>query len=212
METIEGLMGNNRDEKRADLKTRLIEAAEAEILEHGLSGLKARAVTARAGCALGALYTAVEDLDMLVILVNSRTMARLGALLRARLVTAGTPAAALQALAAVYVDFALDNTALWLALFEHRPAEGRDFPQWHRDEHAVLIEVIAPHLGALRPDLPREALMLRARSTFAAVHGIVHLALQGRFVGLPQDVLRAEVAALVETLTLGAEQVRRASA
>jgi AcrR family transcriptional regulator len=201
-------MGNNRDEKKADLKTRLIEAAEAEILLHGLTGLKARAVTTRAGCALGALYTAVEDLDMLVVWVNSRTLARLGALLRDQVEGAASPGAAMQALAAAYVDFALANKALWLSLFEHRLGPGREFPDWHRQEHAVLIEVITPHLAALRPDLSPEARVLRARSTFAAVHGVVHLALQGRFVGLPLTALRAEVASLVETLTVGSEHLR----
>lgn len=202
-------MGNNREEKKADLLTRLVEAAEAEILEHGLSGLKARAVTTRAGCALGALYTAVEDLDMLVVQVNSRTLARLGRILGAAVAGSETPTAALQALAAAYVDFALENRALWLALFDHRLGAGQEFPDWHRQDHAVLIEVITPHLGQLRPDLTPEALSLRARSTFAAVHGVVHLALQGRFVGLPVAVLRAEVAALVEALTLGSGQLRR---
>lgn len=202
-------MGQNREEKKADLKARLIAAAEAEIAEHGLAGLKARAVTARAGCALGALYTAVEDLDMLVVEVNSRTLARLGASLSEAMAGATGPEAALQALAARYIDFALENRALWLALFEHRLPEGRDFPDWHRQEHAVLLTVIAPHLAALRPDLSGEALVLRGRTTFAAVHGVVHLALQGRFVGLPLQSLRAEVAALVETMTAGAAALAR---
>ena len=199
-------MGNDRDERRADLKTRLIEAAEAEIRQHGLSGLKARAVTTRAGCALGALYTAVEDLEMLVVWVNSRTLARLGEALRAQVAGATSPAAALQRLAAAYVDFAVQNEALWLALFDHRLAPGREFPDWHRQDHAVLIEVITPHLRQLRPDLSPETLSMRSRSTFAAVHGVVHLALEGRFVGLPLNDLRAEVAALVDSLTLGAKQ------
>ncbi|WP_444463156.1 TetR/AcrR family transcriptional regulator [Rhodobacter capsulatus] len=202
-------MGNNRDEKKADLKARLIAAAEAEIAEHGLAGLKARAVTARAGCALGALYTAVEDLDMLVVWVNSRTLTRLGATLTEAVAGAGSPQAALLALAARYTDFAVENRALWLSLFEHRLPEGRDFPDWHRQEHAVLLTVIAPHLAALRPDLDPEALVLRARTTFAAVHGVVHLALQGRFVGVPMASLQSEVAALVETMTAGAAALTR---
>lgn len=202
-------MGNNRDEKKADLKARLIAAARAEILEHGLSGLKARAVTARAGCALGALYTAVEDLDMLVMLVNSATLQDLAAVLTEAVADAPNPQAALQALAARYTDFAMENRSLWLSLFEHRLPEGRDIPDWHKQEHAVLLTVIAPHLAALRPDLDAEALVLRARTTFAAVHGVVHLALQGRFVGVPLDSLHGEVTALVETMTAGAAALMR---
>lgn len=199
-------MTSNREEKRADLKRRLIEAAEAEIAAHGLAGLKARAVTTRAGCALGALYTAFEDLDMLVIEVNSRTLARLGAALGTDL-PQDTPESALQALAARYADFAVANRPLWLALFEHRMSEGREVPDWHRRDHAVLVELIVPQLARLRPDMSPEALALRARTTFAAAHGVIHLALQGRFVGVPMAALKSEIAGLVETLTAGARQI-----
>lgn len=199
-------MSNNREEKRADLKRRLIEAAETEIREHGLAGLKARAVTARAGCALGALYTVVDDLDMLVIEVNSRTLAQLGAALGTDL-PQDTPEAALQALAARYADFAVAHRQLWLALFEHRMSEGRDVPDWHKRDHAILVELILPQLAKLRPDMTPEALALRTRTTFAAVHGVVHLALQGRFVGVPMTALKSEISGLVETLTAGARQM-----
>ncbi len=199
-------MTSNREEKRADLKRRLIEAAEAEIAAHGLAGLKARAVTTRAGCALGALYTAFEDLDMLVIEVNSRTLARLGAALGTDL-PQDSPESALQALAARYADFAVANRPLWLALFEHRMSEGREVPDWHRRDHAVLVELIVPQLARLRPDMSPEALALRARTTFAAAHGVIHLALQGRFVGVPMAALKSEIAGLVETLTAGARQI-----
>jgi AcrR family transcriptional regulator len=63
-------MSNNREKKREDLKERLTTAAEALIIEHGLGGLKARDVTEKAGCALGALYTAFPDIDHLIMAVN----------------------------------------------------------------------------------------------------------------------------------------------
>lgn len=202
-------MGNNREERRAELQHRLIDAAEAQIATQGLAGLKAREVTAEAGCALGALYTAFEDLDRLVLQVNSRTLARMGAALREAATAAGEdPEAVLQALAATYTDFALAHRRLWLALFEHRLPEGVEMPDWHRREHEVLITVIVPPLARLRPDLDLAALTLRARTVFAATHGVVALALQGRFVGVPVELLRAEVAALVETMARGARQVR----
>lgn len=198
-------MGNNREERRAELKARLIAAAEAQIALNGLGGLKAREVTAQAGCALGALYNAVEDLDMLVLHVNSRTLARLGGALRAAIPEGDPPPEAImQALAATYVDFACKNRLLWIALFEHHLSETRETPEWHRQEHAVLIEVLLAPLARLRPDLDKAALVLRARTTFAAVHGVVLLALQGRFVGVPIDTLHEEVTALVSAMTRGA--------
>ncbi|MEZ5751480.1 MAG: TetR/AcrR family transcriptional regulator [Paracoccaceae bacterium] len=192
--------------KRVELKERLIDAAESELRDKGLKGLKAREVTALAGCALGALYNAVEDLDMLVLHVNSRTLARLGAALgESAPGEAASDEAQLQALAAAYIVFATENRNLWLALFEHRLPEGREVPEWHRQDHAVLIEQIIGPLKRMRPDLSDEALLLRARTTFAAVHGVVLMSLQGKFVGVPRDDLETEVASLVGTMVRGSQ-------
>lgn len=198
-----------KDDKRADLRQRLVAAAEAQIAANGLAGLKAREVTTAAGCALGALYNAFDDLDRLVLQVNSGTLARLGAVLTAAVPQGAQPEAAMQALAAAYVEFALTHRNLWQALFDHRLPPGTEVPDWHRQDHAVLIAQIIGPLAELRPDLPPEALPLRARTIFAAVHGVVQLALQGRFVGVPAESLRAEVAALVEAMARGARLVRQ---
>lgn len=194
-------------DRKLDLRTRLITAAEAEIAEKGLLGLKARDVTQRAGCALGAIYNAVADLDELVMRVNSRTLERLGAAL-APASHAGSPEAVTLALADAYAVFALANRRLWSALFEHRLPEGVEMPDWHRQDHEVLIARIVAPLRQLRPDLPDDEIRLRVRTLFGAVHGVVHLALQGRLVGVPEPLLRQEVAALVGALVLGAKLAR----
>ncbi|MEH6738595.1 MAG: WHG domain-containing protein, partial [Sulfitobacter sp.] len=93
--------------------------------------------------------------------------------------------------------------SLWSAIFNHKMAIGAEVPDWHKAEYPVLIaEIIAP-LGQLRPDLPPEALTLRAQTLFASVHGVVQLAIHGRFVGVPVSSLKSEVAALVDAMTRG---------
>jgi AcrR family transcriptional regulator len=201
-------MTSKTDKKREDLRNRLINAAELAIAEDGLRGLKARDVTAKAGCALGGLYNAVEDLDQLVMLVNSRTLGRLGQQLQSAVGQGASPTEAMQALAGAYVDFAMNNTALWSAVFNHRLPEGAEIPDWHKAEYPVLIaEIIAP-LSQLRPDLAPEALKLRAQTLFASVHGVVQLAIHGRFVGAPISELKSEVAALVDAMTRGIHLVQ----
>src|SRR5258707_7898404 len=64
-------------ERRQRLRDALISAAEWTIETHGLSGLKARALAFQVGCAVGAIYNVVTDLDDLIIAVNSRTLAAL---------------------------------------------------------------------------------------------------------------------------------------
>jgi len=57
-------------QRRLKLRERLLEAARAAINARGLSGLKARDLAAETGCALGAIYTAFDDLDELILRVN----------------------------------------------------------------------------------------------------------------------------------------------
>lgn len=194
-------MGNKAESRKDDLRSRLIDAAEALVAERGLSGLKARDVTTAAGCALGGLYTAFEDLDVLVLHVNARTLARLGAALRAAIPDAASAVAVLQSLAQGYVRFAKENPRLWTAIFAHRLPEGRDIPDWHRQNHAVLIAEIVQPIAALRPDLAPDALRVRAQTMFAAVHGVVQLSMHGRYVGVPDHLLAQEVEALVTAMT-----------
>jgi AcrR family transcriptional regulator len=196
-------MKTRREEQRDDLKKRLVDAAEARIAAGGLSGLKARDVTADAGCALGALYNVVEDLDRLILLVNSRTLARLGATLAAAVPQGAASKEAMAALAQAYLRFALENQRLWSALFHHRLPDGVEPPEWHIAEHGVLIAQIIAPLSQLRPDLTPEMLQQRAKTVFAAVHGVVHLALSGRYIGTPREALPGEVAALVDAMTRG---------
>lgn len=196
-------MSEKTDARRADLRERLILAAERQIREGGLPALKARNVTAEAGCALGALYTVVEDLDELVMRVNARTLARLGQALALAAQDRHDPESVLHALAQTYVTFALNDQPLWTALFDHRLPVGARIPDWHVEDHAVLIQEIMGPLAELQPNLAPESLLMRARSVFAAVHGVVQLATDGRFVGVPRAQLASEVEALVGLLVAG---------
>ncbi len=194
---------NNREQQRDDLRNRLIAAAEHQLADGGLAGLKAREVTAEAGCALGGLYNAFDDLDRLILHVNLRTLARLGQALRDAVPMGAAADRKMLALAQAYVTFALGNRKLWAALFDHRLPEGVETPDWYLAAHSVLIAEIAPPLAALRPDLSTEDLMLRSKTLFAAVHGVVQLSLQGRFIGAPLERIESEVAALVTAMTRG---------
>lgn len=198
-------MGNKRTEQREALKTKLIDAAEAQIAANGLKNLKARAVTKVAGCALGALYNAFEDIDHLVLHVNSRTLAKLGTALKDACSTCEAPEPALAALSQAYLTFALEHEHLWSSLFDHRLPDGVSIPEWHRKDHEVLIAHIVEPLSVLRPDLQYGMLELRAKTLFAAVHGVVQLALQGRFVGTPREHLSSEVESLVTVMVRGSE-------
>jgi AcrR family transcriptional regulator len=197
-------------ERRQNLKEALVGAAERAIEARGLTGLKARELAAEAGCALGAIYNVVDDLDDLVLAVNSRTLAMLagelagaaGSVARGRAI--GPPAVGqLVRLATAYLAFAADHTLRWRALFEHRLAVGKATPAWYQDEQRQLFALIEQPLRGLRPGLPPGELALLARSLFSAVHGVVALGLEEKLGALSLPVLRAQTAMMVEEMGAG---------
>lgn len=196
-------MTGKREAKRDALRGGLIDAATTRIAENGLSGLRARDITADAGCALGALYTAFDDLDALIVEVNSRTLRRIDAVMSAAADGEINPGRQMKRLAAAYLDFARAHPRLWRALFDHALPEGRAVPDWHIEDQARLLVHIVGPLEKLQPALAPEKLRVRARTLFAAVHGIVSISLENRFVGIPIDTLDDELDRFVDLLLSG---------
>lgn len=190
-------MAGKREALREMLTQKLLDAATKRIERNGLDSLRARDVTDDAGCGLGTIYKCYRDLDDLVLHVNSATLARLAAELEASAANIDAPREKLTAFALAYLDFARRNRHLWFALFDHRMPEGVAVPDWHLQEHAALFQAVADPLAGLRPDLDEAQLLIRARTIFAAVHGVIALSLQERFIGVPGSALEAELKALV---------------
>ncbi len=191
-------------ERRAKLRHALIEAAERAIAERGLAGVKSRELAQEIGCANGAVYNLVENLDELILLVGSRTLARLDATLTAAEREGEVaPAAMLVRIAVAYCDFAAQNLELWRALFEHRMEPGREVPHWAIGEQMALFGHIYRPLAALFPKRSTEQLSVTARSLFSAVHGIVALGLERKLIAVPIDALRSEVATIVRAMVDG---------
>lgn len=109
----------------------------------------------------------------------------------------------MHALGQIYVAFAIENTNLWSAVFNHRLPEGVKTPDWHRAEFASLIQQIVAPLSELRPELSGALLQQRAQTLFAAVHGVVQLSIHGFDVGAPAQQLRNEVDALIGAMLHG---------
>lgn len=200
-------MTEKRRTKKEDLKARLIVACTDLIREQGLKALRARDIAERAGAALGGLYTVFDDLDGLVLNVNSATLKRLEVALN----DAIPPSAGIEDtflnLSLAYLRFALAERNLWSALFEHRMPDGIAVPEWHIAEHSFLIGLIATPLARQLPGASVEDVAIRARTFFAAVHGVVSLSLEGRFIGIAPEVLEREVAVLASLLARNPDRV-----
>src|SRR3978361_1308987 len=122
-------------ERRTKLREDLILAAERSISAGGLAALKTRELAREIGCANGAVYNLVADVDELILLVGSRTLARLDAALTdAESAGPASPTETRVRIAPAYCDFAAENPGRWRALFEHRMTPGKPVPDWAIDE------------------------------------------------------------------------------
>ena len=197
------------EQRRGRLREALVLAAEDTIAKGGLQELRARTLAEKAGCAVGAIYNAVADLDELVLLANMRTLAALEDALTAasdagkdNLKDAESAIAHLVRLAHGYLAFAAANTPRWRALFDHR-MPGRDVPDWYRNaQHRLFLHIEAP-LRVLQPHVPPKRRALVARSLFSAVHGLVRLGLEEKLQAIPLTVLREQLTFIITTIGRG---------
>ncbi|QGM97188.1 TetR/AcrR family transcriptional regulator [Methylocystis parvus] len=189
-------------QRRLKLRERLLDVARQAVATRGLTGLKARDLASEAGCALGAIYTAFDDLDELILRVNLATLDRLGQALDAAL-GAADPSDALLALARAYLDFARREEPSWRALFEHRLSGGAAVPDWYADARNRLFGRLEAPLAELLPRQDAESRARLARTLFSAVHGVVALGLEEKLEATTPEALDTQLETLVRLIAAG---------
>ena len=196
------------DERRAILRDKLIDIAEATITSDGLQSLRARDLATKAGCAVGAIYNVFGDLNDLVLAVNARTFHSLGAAVASELAEAPADATAqLVSMAQAYHHFAAENTNRWRALFDVERPVGEDAPAWYLTEMGRLFRYISTPLGVIFPDLDAEKNALLTRGLFSSVHGIVLLGLDDASAGVPSGNIDDMIALILKQITGSPKQI-----
>lgn len=190
------------EERREELRGRLIDIAERMVADHGLIALKARDLAAKAGCSVGAIYNVFADLNDLAMAVNGRTFQRLGASVTGALAerTPG-PRDSLIAMSHAYLHFAAQNTRSWRALFDLEMSTEQPVPQWYLAELDTLFALIAAPLRQIFPDWTEARIDLMTRALFSSVHGIVLLGLEKRISGVPTDRIEQMIAVVLSNIT-----------
>ncbi|MGR3622443.1 TetR/AcrR family transcriptional regulator [Pseudophaeobacter sp.] len=198
-------MVSKSEQRRADLRDKLVEAAERRIEQDGARALRARDLAKDAGCAVGAIYNAVEDLNAIVMAVNGRTFQKLGVVVTASVEGAGdqSPQARLILMSHAYLSFAAENTNLWRALFDlDVPVDG-PVPAWYVEELEALFANIARPVSEIFPEKSQPELALMVRALFSSVHGIVLLGLENRISGVPLSRVEDMISQILVQITKG---------
>ena len=195
-------MATKTQQRRQELRDKLIIIAERTIAQEGLSALRARDLAKEAGCAVGAIYNVFGDLTDLALTVNARTFHRLGADVAEALSDAPVdPVEQLVVMAQAYHRFAADNHLSWRALFDIERAPGEAAPDWYLQEMGQLFAYISDPLAVIFPDRDAEELGLLTRALFSAVHGIVLLGLDEASAGVSTDNIDQMIALVLRQFT-----------
>lgn len=192
-------MTTKAQQRKADLRAKLVEAAEIRIDRDGAGGLRARDLAKDAGCAVGAIYTAYDDLNALIMAVNGRTFQKLGQVVASSVDGAGdeTATCRLILMSNAYLGFASENNNLWRALFDLQMKADDQVPDWYLQALRALFSHIARPVAELFPDQSHEELDLMVRALFSSVHGIVLLGLEQRISAVPLAQVEMMIAQLL---------------
>ncbi len=193
------------EEKKATT-ARIVDVAERQIAEFGLSSLNLRDLAKAADIKPASLYNHYSGgLDEVVLKVNSRTIKILDDLLAdaANACDRKNVAVLFEKLAIAYLHFAIDYPKRFGALFEHQMKDQAPIPDWHLQEHYNLFRHVERPLDDLNHDLGAEDRRTLARTIYSAVHGVVQLGLQGRMIALPVPVIEKQLRIITKALATG---------
>ena len=188
---------------RQRLLEEILPIAGRIVTSEGLPALQARRVAAEAGCSVGSLYNVFGDLHGLIIAVNIETVAMLGEKLNASFARtrAGPIEARLHDLANSYMQFALGHLNRWKAIFDHKLPEGRFVPPEYRADQARLLALIEQIIAG---EIADTGLRVRAgRALFAAVHGVIALAVDHKLDTFDRHNVEEEIRFIVKAAANG---------
>lgn len=187
---------------RNKLKANTLIVAKRIVENEGLGALQARRIAQEAGCSVGTIYNLYDGLDDLIIRVNAATLEDLGAKLSEVKSTGDSSLEnELTAMALAYLAFALDSQSVWRALFEHQLAKDKFVPEWYREQQSILFSIVEKKLEKVVSDNRQRK--LSARALFAAVHGIVSIALDQKLGDFDYAATEAQVKFIVQSAAKG---------
>lgn len=164
-----------------DLKSALLRAAEAELAENGIESFSLRAVAKRAGVSHGAPAHHFKDARGLLTALAASGFRRFIAAQEARQARADDDVLSQQVATGLgYIDFAIDNPALFRLMFTSEKADrsAADLAEASRATFEKLVTGVHSVVGE-NPDGDPGATK-RIMASWAMAHGLADLIVSGR--------------------------------
>ena len=184
-----------------DLKAALVACATDILRKEGPEALTLRAVARAAGVSVAAPYRHFADRRQLVAAVAAEGFRRMGEAMHAAMARGGRDG--LRGVAEAYVRFAHENPAEYHVMFGPEMANTEDLPELRETGRSVLGFVaygigMLQQAGMVGPGDPA----LMAVVTWAQLHGLVMLSLDGQSTGVAPSI-DAQVAEATRIMMFG---------
>ena len=195
-------MARRNDHSRDEIKKMAIDAGIAVIEEEGFHDFSIRKVAKRIGYTVGTLYNVFENYNDLLFHINGSTLDKITDQVQHNLSEDMEDLEALKTIGFTYLDYAINNRNLWIALVEYRRPDRVDIPEWYQKKvdnaFAISIKYILPFAnnnldGAIHV----------SRVLWGGVHGICILGLTGRIGELDNEMVKNKVSDLIENYLYG---------
>ena len=165
-----------------DLENALIQAGVDILFQEGIEGLSLRKVAKRVGVSYAAPYAHFKDRQSLIAAISTEGFKQLYTKLDAAAAAhAGDPKQQLVEGAWAYIQFAMQNTAIFKIMFSGVLEKEKDYPAFVEISHKTFERVVemvraCQAAGVLRSAPPE----LMAVSVWGQLHGVISLALEGQ--------------------------------
>ena len=195
-------MARRNDHSRDEIKRMAIDAGIAVIEEEGFNDFSIRKVAKRIGYTVGTLYNVFENYNDLLFHINGSTLDKITGQVMQNLSEEMEDLEALKSIGFTYLDYAINNRNLWIALVEYRRPDRVDIPEWYQKKvdnaFAISIKYILPFAN----NNIDEAIHV-SRVLWGGVHGVCILGLTGRIGELDNEMVKNKVSDLIENYLYG---------
>ena len=169
-------MARRSDHSKEEIREMSLSAAESIVAGQGFAGLSARKIAKQIGYTVGTLYTVFDNLDDLILHVNSRTLDALYNNMRLAVNDCNEPQQCVLAMGRAYVDFATLNPQRWSMVFEHRLPEDVPVPDWFVNKVNKMFQLVQLQLTPMLGGQTQSSIDLISKTIWCGVHGICALA------------------------------------
>lgn len=172
-------MGRRGHHSFDELSKMIIDSAYGLIEKHGVSHISTRKIATEIGYSVGTLYNVYQNINDILIHINSRTMDIFKTKLEGALMISDSKEQ-VNRLAKVYLDFSVTNFHLWSLLFEYRFPQDHVAPKWYKTKinsvYMVLHEALLKQFPNLDESECNDAMLV----IWSGIHGICALHLKGK--------------------------------